>query len=89
MGPKFQERVPPLKRNASLMEESSQLSPSQKRARLIEDALAEDRGESSSHSGPSISSPNATNPRNISASQFPPSGRQLELFFCCHTISLN
>jgi len=76
MGPKFQERAPPLKRNASLMEESSdlsQLSPSQKRAKLIEVALAEDRGESSSHSGPFISSPNATNPRNISAPQLSPS----------------
>lgn len=58
------------------MEESSdfvQLSPSQKRTRLIEAALAED-----GHSGPSISSPNVTvsNARNISALQPSPSGRQ-------------
>ena len=59
------------------MEESSdfpQASPSQKRLKLIEAALAE--GGSSDHSGPSIMSPNATlnNARNISALQISPSG---------------
>jgi len=61
-----------MKRNASSMQESSdfpQPSPSQKRLKLIEAAMA---GEGfSDHSGSSITSPNATvnNARNISAFQ--------------------
>jgi hypothetical protein len=68
------------------MQESSdspQASPSQKRLKLIEAALAD--GGSSGHSGPSITSPNATvnNARNISALQPSPSGRQLFFTLLC------
>jgi hypothetical protein len=68
-----------MKRNASYMQESSdslEISPSQKRVKLIEAAMAE-KG-SSDHSGPSLTSPNAivNEARNISALQPSPSGSQ-------------
>ena len=64
-----------MKRNASSMQElsdSPQASPSQKRLKVIEAALAHEG--SSSHSGPSITSPNTTvnDARNIFQSS--PSG---------------
>jgi hypothetical protein len=66
-----------MKRNAYSMQESSdfsQASPSQKRLKLIEAAMAGE--DSSDHSGPSITSPNATvnNARNISTFQPSTSG---------------
>lgn len=68
-----------MKRNASYMQESSDflgLSPSQKRVKLMEAAIAE-KGFSD-HSGSPITSPNVTvnETRNISALQSSPSGSQ-------------
>lgn len=75
--PRASTPVKNMKRNASFMQESSdfsQASPSQKRVKLMEVALA--GGGSSGHSGPPVTSPSATvnNPRNTYARQPSPSG---------------
>ena len=73
-----------MKRNASSMQESPdfpQASPSQKRLKLIEAAMA---GGSSDHSGPSTTSSNATvsDARNMFALQPSPSSSRPFSFRC-------
>ena len=82
--------VKTMKRNASSMQESSdfsEASPSQKRLKLIEAVLAD--GGSSDHSGPLITSPNATvnNTGNTYALQPSPSPSGSQPFYSRYCVS--